>query len=176
MKILLVEDSQYDTNKAEKLLTEMHFEVITAKSVNEAVKLYDLHMPDIVVTDYSLQVRELSGIDLIGILKKRNPLVIVVVMCINPTVDTVIKAMKQGAFDYIQKPLDITKVQRFIKEAQIKALDLVIPNAENERDTIQKALNDSPTYLDAANLLKMDVATLWRKRKALNIDKTNKAA
>ncbi len=53
-----------------------------------------------------IQMPEMTGIELLEAVKKRNPLIEVIIMTSNATLETALKAIKSGAYDYLNKPFD----------------------------------------------------------------------
>jgi len=78
-----------------------------------AVERYD---PDIVVSD--VRMPEFSGLDLLRVLKSGKPSRPIVLMTAHGSVDLAVEAMKQGAQDFLTKPVDFTKLQANLKVAE----------------------------------------------------------
>src|SRR5262245_36198053 len=78
-----------------------------------AVERYD---PDIVGSD--VRMPEFSGLDLLRVLKSGKPSRPIVLMTAHGSVDLAVEAMKQGAQDFLTKPMDFTKLQANLKVAE----------------------------------------------------------
>ena len=74
-------------------------------SAGAAVVLLDLHLPG------------MSGIELLGKLKERQSELEAIMLTAHGSVETAIQAMKQGAYDYLFKPLDVKQLRRVVQEA-----------------------------------------------------------
>lgn len=120
-KILVVDDEAAIREALEMLLQEWGFDVRPAADGEKAKQLVETYDPDIVVSDVVLP--QLSGLELLRLLKIGNPSRPVILITAHATVDLAVEAMKQGAYDFVNKPLDYTKLRSILHTAQ-KELDL----------------------------------------------------
>jgi len=107
-KILLIEDDVPFCKLLEKFLSRKSYEVVTAYSAEEAkvkIKTQDF---DLIITD--LRLPNYDGIDLMKEFKKTYPLIPVLLMTGYSDVSTAVKALKNGASDYISKPFNPEEV------------------------------------------------------------------
>src|SRR3989338_3046697 len=79
------------------------------------LEAFRLHKVDLVLTD--LKLPEKSGLEVLQAVKDENPLIPVVVMTAYGTIETAVKAVKDGAFDFLQKPVDPEKLLVTISKA-----------------------------------------------------------
>ena len=100
--ILVVDDEINYLTVMETLLGEAGYEVLTAPSAIEAVKIAGASDLDLVLTD--MKMPKMSGIDLLEKLQQLYPGLPVIIMTAFGTVEKAVSAMKKGAFDYILKP------------------------------------------------------------------------
>ncbi len=107
--LLIVDDEPY-FRESLKLAMEGMFVVREADSVIGAVKSLHANIPDAILLDVNLP--DGSGIGLLEELQAYQPMPLVLVMTAFATVDSAVKALKEGATDYIVKPFDIEKLQR----------------------------------------------------------------
>ena len=101
MKILFVDDDAGILEAAKTALELYGYDVITASSGEEC--LQKIGDADIVFLD--IKMPGMNGIEVLKEIKKRNKDLPVIMITAYATVDTAIEAMKEGAFDYIRKPL-----------------------------------------------------------------------
>lgn len=102
--VLVVDDSAMDRRLAGGLLERMpDWKVIYAADGREALSQLELHVPDIVVTD--LQMPVLNGLELVAAVKKDYPLVPVVLMTAQGSEEIAVRALKDGAANYVPKKL-----------------------------------------------------------------------
>jgi DNA-binding NtrC family response regulator len=176
MKILIVEDCENTRHILKDILEFLQHEVKTAINALEALHWYDDYLPDLVITDYNLDGSGHNGIDLLTMLKQKNKDALIVILTALNSVDLAVNALKLGALDFITKPISISAIERVLRQAENKLKENTIKTnnlQELSKAIIEKALKESNTYAEAASKLGIDVATLWRKRKAYGL-KINK--
>jgi len=106
-KILLVDDETAFLDAMRRRLSKRGFDVETAESGMDAMEiLEDMHGSiEVVVLD--VKMPGLDGIETLREVKRKYPMVEVVMLTGHATVDSAIEGMKLGAFDYLMKPADI---------------------------------------------------------------------
>ncbi|MCX8070716.1 MAG: sigma-54 dependent transcriptional regulator [Thermodesulfovibrionales bacterium] len=102
--IIVTDDEKPQREIIKEILEDEGHEVHTASSAEEALKLVDVLLPDIIITD--LKMGKMTGIDLLDSVKKYEPTPAVIIMTAYGTVNSAVEAMKKGAFDYLSKPLE----------------------------------------------------------------------
>jgi two-component system response regulator AtoC len=107
--VLIVDDEKNFTESLQ-LAIEDAFTVVSASSLSMARAVLKDNMPDAVLLDVYLPDGE--GIEVLRELKKNQRMPIVIVMTAYATVENAIRALKEGASDYVTKPLDIDKLKR----------------------------------------------------------------
>ena len=117
--LLLVDDEVPFVETMIKRLEKRELKVIPAFNGQEALdKLAQERSIEIVILD--VKMPGLDGIETLKEIKKRYPLVEVIMLTGHATVETAIEGMKLGAFDYLMKPSDIDQLISKVKEAAIK--------------------------------------------------------
>ena len=107
-KILLIEDDVPFCKLLEKFLIKKSFEVVTAFSASEAkAKIKETNF-ELIITD--LRLPDYDGIQLMSDIKAEYPTIPVVLMTGYSDVSTAVKAIKNGAADYISKPFNPEEV------------------------------------------------------------------
>ncbi len=102
--ILIADDDPNTLQLLTDLLKNNGFQVTTTSSGTEALKIYEQEAPDIVLAD--LAMPEMNGMELLGELKKYDPLAKVVIVTAYSDKDTVAQAFRLGALEFLEKPLD----------------------------------------------------------------------
>ncbi len=114
--ILLVDDEPLLLRSLERILVGDGFRVALAES-SAAVDPY-LHDPSLSLVLVDLFLHGTSGLDLLDRIKSERPEVEVVMMTGHASIETAVKAMRRGAFDYLEKPFeDIHRVRTTIQQA-----------------------------------------------------------
>ena len=103
-RILIVEDDSFFRGVFGDLLREDGYQVDLAASGEEALEMIQCGGYQLVVTD--LVMREVSGLDLLFAVKRLDPAVDVIMVTANSNVETAIFALKNGAADYLVKPIN----------------------------------------------------------------------
>jgi DNA-binding NtrC family response regulator len=107
--IMIVDDEKNFTESLQ-LAIEDAFTITSASSLSAARAILKDSMPDAILLDVYLPDGE--GIEVLRELKKNHRMPIVIVMTAFATVENAIQALKEGAVDYVTKPLDIDKLKR----------------------------------------------------------------
>src|SRR4030095_5145702 len=116
-KILVVDDDAGIRASLAVLLQSWGFETLQASDAAEASRLVERQDPDIVITD--LVMPETSGLDLLRNLKAGDPHRPVLLITAQGSIDIAVEAMKQGARDFLTKPLtDLPKLKPLLDDAE----------------------------------------------------------
>ena len=114
-KVLVVDDEHEILRIIDDLLTRNGYHVDTATTCEKALKLFGENEYNTILSD--IRMPQKSGIDLLEVVSKSNPELPVVIMTGYASIETAIDALKQGAFDYLTKPLDYQKLKSIIAHA-----------------------------------------------------------
>ena len=106
--ILIVDDEPSIVQSLSGLLSDEGFEIVTANNGYEALKIIDTEAPDMVLLD--IWMPGIDGIETLKEIKKSNAALPVIIITGHGNVETAVKATKLGAYDLIEKPLNIDKV------------------------------------------------------------------
>ena len=120
-KILVVDDEAAMREVLEIRLQEWGFEVCLAEDGMEGKELAESYDPDIVISDVIMP--QVSGMDLLRSLKAGDPDRPIILVTAQATIDLAVDAMKQGAQDFVTKPIDYPKL-RLILQAAEQEIDL----------------------------------------------------
>jgi len=103
-RLLLVDDDESLRRVTEFNLTKAGFTVIPAASGREGLRLFAEQSPDLVVTDVMLG--DTDGLKLLAAIKEQSPDTPVIVITAFGSIEMAVRAMHQGAFNFITKPFD----------------------------------------------------------------------
>ena len=143
IKILLVDDEIEILQGRSKIIKNLGHECITAKSGNEAIKIIKQENPDIVLTD--IKMPNGDGFAVLNAAHKFDPDIPVIVFTGRPSIDSAVEALKQGAFDYIQKPVTKDIIQVILKKA-IEFHNIKKENIQLKKQFKQKYRLDNVVY------------------------------
>ncbi len=113
--VLLVDDEVEFLETLEKRLRKRNIGVRVATSGDEALEVLTSESPDVVVLD--VKMPGMDGIETLREIKKRKPLVEVVMLTGHANVEVAIQGMEMGAFDYLMKPVDIDELVYKLQDA-----------------------------------------------------------
>jgi two-component system nitrogen regulation response regulator NtrX len=117
LNILVIDDEEDIRNLVSEILVDAKFEVRTAQDSSKALALIQEKSPSAIILDIWLQNSELDGLGILEIVKKKYPIIPVIVISGHGTISTAITAIKMGAFDYIEKPFTQEKLLIVLKRA-----------------------------------------------------------
>ena len=129
--ILLVDDEQNTREALSIALGREGYNIIPASNGGEGMKLLEKEPVDLIITD--LMMPGVSGMDLLDFARKHRPEVMVIMMTGYASVETAITAMKNGAFDYITKPIKLDEVKIIIHQAADKR-NLLLENISLKKE------------------------------------------
>ncbi|GAB5550363.1 MAG: sigma-54 dependent transcriptional regulator [Sandaracinaceae bacterium] len=113
--VLVVDDEPSNLQSLERIFGREDMRVLTAGSGREALDVCRNHRVDVVLTD--LMMPGMSGIDLIKALKTVAPDAEVVVMTAYGTIETAVESMREGAYDFVEKPLKRMQIVKTVTKA-----------------------------------------------------------
>jgi len=122
-KVLIVDDDKAFLHIMAERMQNHGMEVSTAESVAAALKLLEEHSFDVVLLD--LMMPEMGGIEAFQIMRERQPETLVIFVSGHPSVSKGIEAMKDGAMDFIPKPVDMNDLIEKIKNAKARRTILI---------------------------------------------------
>ncbi|MCL5269992.1 MAG: response regulator [bacterium] len=108
MKILVVDDQQPILDLLKDVLEEKRFEVLSARDGNAALELYRRHRPPFTLTDISMP--GMTGLELLRQIKACNPEAVVMLMTGAGNESYAVEALRGGAVNYFNKPIDINEL------------------------------------------------------------------
>jgi two-component system NtrC family response regulator len=125
--ILITDDDESLRRVIEYNLSNKGYRLLLASNGEEALNIFKSENVDIVVTD--IKMEKMDGLELLENIKRLNSNVLVIMITAHGSIETAVKAMKLGAYDYITKPFDRDELQIMIE----KGLNLQALMSENIR-------------------------------------------
>jgi len=114
-KILVIDDDVSISETLDLYLTEEGYDVLTANTGTDGLNKYIQHSPDVVILD--IRLPDIDGFTVLADLQEENENVKVIMITAYHDMDSTIKAMKGGAFDYIHKPINVDELDIAIRKA-----------------------------------------------------------
>ena len=114
--ILIVDDEPFNVDVLQQELDELNYKLITAANGQEALSKIKSHQPDLILLDLMMPV--LDGFAVLSEIKGDNNLSDIPVIIVSAADDSksIVKGIKQGADDYITKPIDTDHLKKKVKE------------------------------------------------------------
>ncbi|MDB9822965.1 response regulator [Deltaproteobacteria bacterium] len=122
MKMMLVDDEERFLSTTSKLLSRKGYDVVTASSGAEALERLGARNMHVVILD--VKMPGMDGMETLTAIKKRFPLVEVIMLTGHGTVESAVDGLKSGATDYLLKPTDINDLIQKAEEAFEKRMRL----------------------------------------------------
>ncbi|MBN1569994.1 MAG: sigma-54-dependent Fis family transcriptional regulator [Acidobacteria bacterium] len=116
LKIMVVDDEAAMREVLEMRLQDWGFDVILAEDGKEGQEKAELYDPDIVISDVIMP--RFSGMELLQLLRTGNSNRPIILMTAQASVDLAVDAMKQGASDFVTKPIDYSKLRSILDTAE----------------------------------------------------------
>ena len=131
IEILIVDDNSDIRNILNELIIDAGYKTRIAANYNQALSEIDKKMPDVAILDVKLDKGDNDGIELLSHIKSKNKDVPVIIITGHANVEMAVNSLKHGAFEFIEKPFDQTRLLNFIKRA-VENLNLKSQNKDYE--------------------------------------------
>src|SRR5215470_1457867 len=139
-RVLVVDDEKNQREIYRLILEDAGFQVTTAQSAEQGLRFSREQDFDLVLTDYKMT--GMDGLTLLGELTKQDPSIIVVMMTAHGSVESVKEALKGGAFDYLEKPIDREQLLKVVETAlgRLNSIDDEIIGLSEEMERVKKMI------------------------------------
>ena len=115
-RIMIVDDDAVTCELLCEVFQRQGFEVHFEQSWDDALSMLSTQTPDVIVSDIRMKTR-LDGLALLDHVRRQSPQTPVVLMTAFGSIETAVRAVKQGAFDYISKPFKMDTVVSTVRRA-----------------------------------------------------------
>jgi len=131
IEILIVDDNSDIRNILNELIIDAGYKTRVAANFNQALSEIDKRMPDVAILDVKLDKGDNDGIQLLSHIKSKNSDVPVIMISGHANIEMAINSLKHGAFEFVEKPFDRSRLLNFISRA-VENLNLKTQNKEYE--------------------------------------------
>ena len=115
-KNILIIDDEPDIRGLLSMTAErMGHKTVCVENIKKATQILDKHKFDLCLTD--LKLPDGSGLDIVKFIEKNNSHTLTIVITAHGSMDIAVEAMKYGAFDFLNKPVDLNNLRSLIKNA-----------------------------------------------------------
>ena len=122
--VLIIDDEEDILSSCKAVLEDEDYDVETAKDYDEAIKIFESKKIDLVFLDVWLP--NVDGLDILSNIKEKYPDTTVIMMSGHAGVETAVRATKMGAYDFLEKPISISKL--------LSSCDEVLNKKENNNE------------------------------------------
>jgi two-component system response regulator AtoC len=161
IRILLIEDEDLSRESLTRLLKNAGYAVNGAESGEKAMQLLALDNYDIIVADLFLP--DSNGIEILKKVKGNSPDTEVILITGHASAETAVKAMKEGAFDYITKPLNFDELQfilaKVVEKHQLLSENVYLRKQLRDKFGFANIIGNSPSMQKVFSRMKKIITT-----------------
>ena len=139
IRFVIVDDEQSIRRLCMTVGQGLGFDCAEAETAEAALESVEAVLPDIIVTD--LKLPNLTGVELLRKIKEQLPRTEVAIMTGHGSIESAVEAMRQGAYDYIEKPFRVEKLRQLLQRMAEKV------RLVNENQFLRERVN-TETQLD----------------------------
>ena len=154
-RILIADDEEAARRSLGQILTEDGFEVALAANGEEALRAIAEQSPDILLTD--LRMTGMDGHELLTRVRQSCPDLTVVIMTAHGTIRSAVQALREGAEDYLTKPIDVEELEclldRCLKKKRLLAETRLLRERLDDTYRFEKIIGRSPRMLEIFRLI-----------------------
>ncbi|MDA9616196.1 sigma-54 dependent transcriptional regulator [Candidatus Pelagibacter sp.] len=152
MEILIIDDNADIRNIINDLIVEAGYKTRLAANYNQALNEIDKKLPDVAIIDVKLDRSENDGLQLLSHIKTKDKNIPVIIITGHANIEMAIKALKAGAFEFIEKPFNQERLLNFVNRA-VENIDLKNKNKEFENKLFfsYELIGDSKNIKDIKN-------------------------
>lgn len=114
-KILVIDDDDSIRQTLINLLTRINYKVLSASDGRMGVEIAKREQPDLIISD--IRMPQLSGLEVLEEVKNLDSQIRVILITAHDDMATTIQAMQKGAYDFIEKPIEMERLKVSIKRA-----------------------------------------------------------
>ena len=155
-QILIVEDEKVQREMLAGFLNKQGYKTVSVEDGAKALEQYSSGSFDLVLTDFKMP--GMDGLQLLHELKRRNPEAVVVILTAHGTEKTAVTAMKEGAYDYLTKPIQeldelLILIQRAQREVNLDRENRQLKEQLREKFKVDFIITASRQMEEALNLV-----------------------
>jgi two-component system, NtrC family, nitrogen regulation response regulator NtrX len=160
-KVLIIDDEKDICFLISEILKDEKYTTFTAQNSDEAIANFKKNKPDLVILDVWLSNSKLDGIEILKEFKNININIPVIIISGHGTVDLAVSAIKNGAYDFLEKPFNSDKLiilsNRAIENSRLK----------NENQDLKELIGHNVSLIGESNFINNT------KKNILNYSKSN---
>jgi len=150
LSVLIVDDDPVLRRLLDERLKKAGYTTEVAEDGYQAKALLEKQRYDVVLTDLMMP-GDIGGIEVLDIAKKKDSFIEVVVITAHSSVDTAVQAMKKGAHDYLEKPINFDEL--FLRLDKIGNVKTIYKSAMDLRLALSKTEGEAAQTIQALEML-----------------------
>ena len=155
IRILVVDDEASQRELVSGYLKKQGYQVLAAGGGEQALEIFRREPMELILTDQRMP--DLSGLELLKAVRSINPEIQVIVMTAYGNVETAVEAMRDGAADYLTKPLNLDelrqKIQRIVERRRLYDENRALREELKARHRIEGIIGDSGRMVEVISLV-----------------------
>jgi len=160
--MILVVDDDRNTREGLQRALQRHYEVRMAEGADAALAIL-AQEPDVALMLSDLRMPGVDGLGLLKKVKKLYPELLCVLLTAYGSVETAVDAMRQGAYDFLMKPVDLDHLDMLVARAlKTRALERKVETLEtqlNERFGLEQIVGESPVMKKVFDIIRYTAPT-----------------
>lgn len=156
LTVLIIDDDRAHAEVVSESLQRVGYHTLTATSSSEGARRIENDEPDVILTD--LKMDGMDGLDILRKAKQEIPDCEVVVITGHGDVQTAVEAMKAGASNYLQKPVNLAELRAMVDKAadrfRLRRTNRELKQQLDEKFGFEGLIGNSPKMLEVINKLK----------------------
>ncbi|MDC1047612.1 sigma-54 dependent transcriptional regulator [Alphaproteobacteria bacterium] len=160
-KVLIIDDEKDICFLISEILKDEKYTTYSAQNSTEAIANFNKYKPNLVILDVWLSNSKLDGIEILKEFKNINKNIPVIIISGHGTVDLAVSAIKNGAYDFLEKPFNSDKIiilaKRAIESSKLK----------NENQDLKELITPNVPLIGSSNFI------INAKKNILNYSKSN---
>ncbi len=151
MKILIIDDERSIRNSLKEILTDEGYDVDVAENGAQGCSMVDKEKYSVIFCD--IKMPEMDGMEVLGKFAEMGVDSAVIMISGHADIDTAVECIKKGAFDFIQKPLDLNRILITIKNATEKVSLVKETRILKKKVYGQEMVGDSPALVHIKDMI-----------------------
>jgi two-component system, NtrC family, response regulator AtoC len=113
-KVLVIDDEPIMRDSLKAALKALGYEVMTARTGEEGLELFEKEKPDLILLDHWLP--GINGDEVLLRIKDGDPMIPVIIMTAQGSIELAVHSMKLGAFDFLVKPFELEQIEALVEK------------------------------------------------------------
>ncbi len=155
-KILIIDDERDMLSGCQKFLEEAEYAVVVTESGETGIALFEIENPDLTIVD--LKMPGIDGMAVLESIMARDQEAVVIVFTGYGTIESAVKAIRVGAFDFVQKPFDpdafLIVIERALKLRRMRMENIALKQMLDTRFRFENIIGNSEAISQVFDLIR----------------------